>query len=361
MATKPTVKGKENKLRVAIIGAGGIAGAHLDEYSKIKDVEIVGLADPLMEPMIKKAEHYKIPLDNCFTDYNEMLSKLKPCAVSVCSPNGAHAPNTIAALKAGAHVIVEKPMAMNAKEAQQMIDAAKRARRKLMIGFQMRYDGRSSYLRGAVKDGTFGNILYARVQALRRRGIPNWGVFGRKELQGGGPMIDIGVHCLEMCHYVMGAPRPVAAVGNCFTYLGNKPSTTVSCWPNWDWKTYTVEDLAVGMIRFENGAMLTLEASFAAHIEKDVFNFSIMGTKAGGTWDPSTIFTDQSRHMVNVSPTYIENIPGGGMGAKIRNFVEHCLYDKPCLAPAEDGLMVQKMLDSIYESAAKGGKEVAIK
>ena len=131
--------------------------------------------------------------------------------------------------------------------------------------------------------------------------------------------------------------------------------------PNWDWKTYTVEDLAVGMIRFENGAMLTLEASFAAHIERDVFNFSLMGTKAGGTWDPSTIFTDQNKHMVNVSPTYVENIPGGGMGAKIRNFVEYCLYDKPCLAPAEDGLMVQKMLDSIYESAAKGGKEVAIK
>jgi predicted dehydrogenase len=361
-AKAASAKAKEQKLRVACIGAGGIAAAHLTEYAKMKDVEIVGLADPVMESMVGKAEKFNVPLANCFVDYHEMLATVKPDAVSVCSPNGAHAANTLAALKAGAHVMVEKPMAMNAKEAQAMIDLAKRVKRKLVIGFQNRYDGRTAFLRGAVQDGAFGDILYGRVQALRRRGIPNWGVFGRKECQGGGPMIDIGVHCLEMCHFTMGSPRPVAAVGNCFTYLGNKPSTTKSVWPNWDWKTYTVEDLAVGMIRFENGAMLNIEASFVAHIEKDVWNFSLMGTKSGGQWDPPMIFTDQSHHMVNLHPTYTSD---NGWGAiwppKMRNFVEHCLYDKPTLSPAEDGLMVQKMLDAIYESATKGGKEVAIR
>ena len=360
--TKKNEKEAVRKLRVACIGAGGIAGAHLAEFAKMNDVEIVGLADPIMDCMIKKAEQFKIPLDNCFTCYNEMLAKIKPDAVSVCSPNGAHAANTIAALEAGAHVIVEKPMAMNAAEAQQMINAAKKAKRKLVIGFQQRYDGRSAFLREAVARGDFGSILYARVQALRRRGIPNWGVFGRKELQGGGPMIDIGVHALEMCHFVIGSPKPVAAVGNCFTYIGNKPSTVKCMWPNWDHKTYTVEDLAVGMIRFENGAMLNIEASFAAHIEKDVWNFSIMGSKAGGQWDPPMIFTDLNNYMSNISPNFI---PDNGWGniwpQKMRNFVEHCLYNKPSMSPAEDGLMVQKMLDSIYESAAKGGKEVAIK
>ncbi|MFA6291559.1 MAG: Gfo/Idh/MocA family oxidoreductase [Victivallales bacterium] len=361
-AVKSSDKGKEKKLRVACIGAGGIAGAHLTEFAKMRDVEIVGLADPIMESMVKKAEQFKVPLGNCFTDYNEMLEKIRPDAVSVCSPNGAHAANTIAALKNGADVIVEKPMSMNAKEAQTMIDAARRMKRKLVIGFQHRYDGRSAFLRNAVKEGVFGEILYGRVQALRRRGIPNWGVFGRKELQGGGPMIDIGVHCLEMCHFVMGSPMPVAAFGNCYTYLGNKPSATKSMWPNWDWKTYNVEDLAVGMIRFENGAMLNIEASFAAHIERDVMNFSLMGTKSGGQWDPPMIFTDQNNHMVNMNPSFIpDNGWGGIWPSKMRNFVEHCLYDKPSMSPAEDGLMVQKMLDAIYESAAKGGKEVAIK
>jgi predicted dehydrogenase len=361
-ASAASGKAKERKLRIACIGAGGIAAAHLAEYAKMKDVELVGLADPIMEAMVGKAEKFSIPLANCFSDYHEMLATVKPDAVSVCSPNGAHAANALAALKAGAHVIVEKPMAMNAKEAQAMIDAAKRAKRKLVIGFQHRYDGRTTFLRGAVQDGAFGDILYGRVQALRRRGIPNWGVFGRKECQGGGPMIDIGVHCLEMCHFVMGSPRPVAAVGNCYTFLGNQPSSTKSMWPNWDWKTYNVEDLAVGMIRFENGAMLNIEASFAGHIEKDVWNFSLMGTKSGGQWDPPMIFTDQNHHMVNLHPTFIpENGWGGIWPAKMRNFVEHCLYDKPTLSPAEDGLMVQKMLDAIYESAAKGGKEVAIR
>jgi predicted dehydrogenase len=354
-------KVKERKLRVACVGAGGIAGAHLAEYAKMKDVEIVGLADPVMASMVAKAEKFNIPLENCFVDDREMLAKVKPDAVSVCSPNGAHAANTLAALKAGAHVIVEKPMAMTAKEAEAMIAAAKRAGRKLVIGFQHRYDGRTAFLRQAAMDGSFGEILYGRVQALRRRGIPNWGVFGRKECQGGGPMIDIGVHCLEMCHFVMGSPRPVAAVGNCYTFLGNQPSTTRSMWPNWDWKTYTVEDLAVGMIRFANGAMLTIEASFAGHIEKDVWNFSLMGTKSGGQWDPPMIFTDQHDHMVNLQPTFLpDNGWGGVWPAKMRNFVEHCLYDAPTLSPASDGLMVQKMLDAVYASAAKGGKEVAI-
>jgi predicted dehydrogenase len=290
-----------------------------------------------------------------------MLAKIKPDAVSVCSPNGAHAPNSIAALKAGAHVIVEKPMAMNAREAEAMIKAANAGGRKLVIGFQQRYDARSTFLREAVERGEFGKVLYARVQALRRRGIPNWGVFGRKELQGGGPMIDIGVHALEMCHFVMGSPRPVAAVGNCFTYIGDKRSDVRSAWANWDYKTYTVEDLAVGMIRFETGAMLTIEASFAAHIEKDVMGFNLMGTKAGGNWDPPAIFTDRGRHMVNETPAWLASSGWGAVWPhKMRNFVDHVLHGKPTMAPAEHGLMVQKMLDAIYASAAAGGKEVAI-
>ena len=175
------------KLRVACIGAGGIAGTHMTEYAKMPDVEIVALADPIEAPMLKHAEQFKVPKENLFTDYHEMLRKIEPDAVSVCSPNAAHFPNTIAALEAGAHVLVEKPMAMNAGECQKMIDAAHKRKLKLVIGFQHRYDGRTQFLRRSVEEGLLGHILYGQVQALRRRGIPNWGVFGRKELQGGGP------------------------------------------------------------------------------------------------------------------------------------------------------------------------------
>ena len=350
---------RSKKLRVALIGAGGIAGAHMRYYAKMEDVELVALADVSVESMARRAEEFKVP--DCFTDYRKMLEKIRPDAVSICTPNGLHAPTTIAALTAGAHVLVEKPMAMNAREAQAMISAAKRHRRKLVIGFQHRFEPKTQFIKNAVEAGQLGKVVYARVQALRRRGIPNWGVFGRKDLQGGGPLIDIGVHVLEATHYAMGTPKPVAASGGTFTYLGNQKSSVVSQWPNWDYKNYTVEDLAVGQIRFENGAVLHLEASFSAHIEKDVWTFQIMGEKGGATWDPPSIYRDDFGHMVNVSPGWLPRDAAADCFAiKMRNFVDHVLHGKPTGAPAEHGLMVQKMLDGIYASAEKG-KEIRLR
>lgn len=358
MAKKATAP-RAKKLRVALIGAGGIAGAHMRYYAKMDDVELVALADVSKESMARRAEEFKVA--DCFTDYRKMLEKVRPDAVSICTPNGLHAPTTIAALAAGAHVLVEKPMAMNAREAQSMISAAKRHRRKLVIAFQHRFEPKTQFIRSAVEAGKLGKVVFARVQALRRRGIPNWGVFGRKDLQGGGPLIDIGVHVLEATHYAMGTPKPVAASGGTFTYLGNKKSGVISQWPNWDYKTYTVEDLAVGQIRFENGAVLHLEASFAAHIEKDVWTFQIMGEKGGAIWDPPAVFGDEFGHMVNTSPGWLPRDAAADCFAiKMRDFVDHVLYGKPTGAPAEHGLMVQKMLDGIYESAGKG-REIRIR
>jgi len=280
---------------------------------------------------------------------------------SASTTNGLHAEASIAALNAGANVLVEKPMAMNAKEGKRMLDTAKRKRRKLVIGFQERYAPRAQFLKQAVDDGKFGKVLFGRVQALRRRGIPNWGVFGRKDLQGGGPLIDIGVHVLEVTHYVMGSPKPVSASGSTFTYLGNKKSEVASQWAGWDYKNYTVEDLAVGQIRFENGAVIHIESSFAAHIPENVWSFQLMGEKAGATLDPAKIHTDDYGHMVDVEPNWMPKADFSTMfQSKMRNFVDHCLYNKPTKAPGEHGLLVQKMLDGIYESAEKG-KEVAIR
>jgi predicted dehydrogenase len=204
--------------------------------------------------------------------------------------------------------------------------------------------------------------MFVKCQALRRRGIPNWGVFGQKHLQGGGPMIDIGVHVIEMAHYVMGSPNPVAAAGNTWTYLGDKKSDIVSQWPHWDYKTYTVEDLAIGQIRFDNGAILQIEASFAAHIKEDTWNFTMMGDKGGCQWDPPMIFTDRAGTMVNESPAYVGGRPDFPylFACKMRNWAEACLHDRPLRAPGEAGLAVQKILDGIYR-AAESGKEVLIK
>lgn len=356
-----TAAPSSSKLRVAFIGAGGIAGPHLESLTKMHDVHVVALSDVSEKTMLTKAEKYGLDPKHCFTSYEEMLEQVQPDAVSICTPNGLHAPASIAASKAGAHVIVEKPMAMNAEEARAMIDAARAAGRKLVIGFQYRFDPRTQFLKRAADEGQFGEVLFGRVQALRRRGIPNWGVFGRKDLQGGGPMIDIGVHMLEQAHYVMGSPRPVAAVGVTHTYHGNKASDVVSQWPNWDYKSYTVEDLAAGHIRFDNGAVLHIEASFVAHIKANVLNFQLMGDKGGCNWDPIEIYRDQAGHMVDIAPGWLPSHPVQAyFDMKLRNFVDHVLYDKPTMAPAEHGLMVQQMLDAIYRSADAGGREVAI-
>lgn len=353
-------KAGAKKLRLAFLGAGGISRTHMDALSKMDDVEIVALGDPKRQPMEQWAEQFKVP--KVYTDWRKMLKEVQPEAVSVCSSNGAHEENAIAAMAAGAHVIVEKPMAMNVKQAQNMINAAKKYKRKLVIGFQYRYHPATTFIKESVDAGVLGDIKYARVQALRRRGIPNWGVFVRKELQGGGPMIDIGVHVLEMTHYAMGSPKPISAIGNTFTYLGNKPSNKIRCsWAGWDFKHHNIEDLAVGQIRFDNGAVLTLEASFAAHIEKDQWNFNLMGTKGGAQWDPATIYTDTNGHMVNVTPAWLGKGDFGTMFAsKLRNFVDYVTKNTPPTAPGEAGLMVQKMLNGIYDSADKGGKEVKI-
>ena len=348
----------KRKLRIAFIGAGGIAGTQMRCFKEMDDVEMVAIADISETALESRSTEYNIA--ECFADYESMLSKVSPDAVSVCTPNGLHAPAAIASLSAGAHVIVEKPLAMNAREGKAMLDAAGNHRRKLVIGFQQRFDPRAQFIRKAVDSGRLGRILFGRVQALRRRGIPNWGVFGRKELQGGGPLVDIGVHVLEAVHYIMGAPRPVAASGNVFTYVGDRQSETVCRWPDWDHKTYTVEDLAVGQVRFEDGAVIHVESSFAAHIQADVWNFQLMGDKGGATWDPLSIARDDNGYMVNTEPGWL---PKSGFestfGAKLRNFVDHVLYNKPTLAPAEHGLMVQKMMDAIYLSAEKG-REVDI-
>jgi predicted dehydrogenase len=345
--------------KVAFIGAGGIARHHAKflKAMETQGVEIVAACD-VSEKSLDAFKEITGPEIRTFADYKVMLKEMKEVdAVDICTPNGLHAEDTIAALNAGKHVMVEKPMAMNAREGQAMLDAGRKAEKELIVGFQYRFDPRSKVIRDQVASGTFGKIMYVRAQALRRRGIPNWGVFGRKDLQGGGPMIDIGVHILECAHSMVGSPRPVSCTSNTWTYLGNQPSNVASVWPNWDHQNYTVEDLAVGMIRFDNGMMLTIESSFVAHIEKDVFNIKVFGEKGGANWETSGIFADHGGYMMNMTPAFLPKIDV--FEYKMRHFVEVCRDGRPNESSGEQGLMVQKMLDGVYASSAQG-REVAI-
>ncbi len=352
--------------RVGFIGAGGIFKTHARLLKNIPGVELVAAADPAPAGE-KNATEFGIT--KVYSDHRKLLAAETLDAVCVTTPNGMHAEHSIAASKAGCHVMVEKPMAMSPKECQAMIAEAKAAKRKLVVGFQWRFDPRTRLIRSQIDQGRFGKPLYVRVQALRRRGIPNWGVFGRKDLQGGGPMIDIGVHVAEMAHYAVGSPKPIAASGKTWTYLGDKPMEATCQWPNWDHKTYTVEDLAVGMVRFANGLTMVIESSFAAHIEKDMWTFQIMGEKGGATFDPCVIFHDHNGYMWNESPAFTGGADVGSAGggawndvfaAKMKHFVEVCRDGRDNICPGEDGLAVQQILDGIYRSS-DAGREVAIR
>jgi predicted dehydrogenase len=342
--------------KVAFIGGGGIARTHMKYLKTLENVDICAAADVSEMSLKRLGEEY--PNVRQFTDYKQMLREMTDCdAVDVCTPNGLHCENTIAALDAGKHVMVEKPMAMSAAEAEKMLDAAKRNGKEIIVGFQHRFDPKTKLIRDQIAADSFGKILYVRAQALRRRGIPNWGVFGRKELQGGGPMIDIGVHILETAHYMIGSPRPVTASGGAFTYMGNKPSEVASVWPGWDYQTYNVEDLACAMIRFDTGTILVIESSFVAHIEKDIFNVTLMGEKGGAVWDTSQIFTDHGGYQMNMTPGWLGK--WDVFEYKMKHFVDVCRDGRQNESPGEHGLLVQKMLDGVYASAEKG-REVTI-
>ncbi|MCY2954939.1 MAG: Gfo/Idh/MocA family oxidoreductase [Planctomycetota bacterium] len=350
---------KGQKLRVAIIGCGGISEVHIRSFQKMPEVELVGGVD--IKPERLKVMKEKYGFTKLYADWKKMLKEVKPDAVSVCTPNGVHAPAIIDACNAGCHAITEKPMAMSPKECERMIAAAAKAKKKLAVGFQYRYHPNTQFLTRARDEGAFGKVMFVKCLALRRRGIPNWGVFGQKKLQGGGPMIDIGVHVIEMAHYTMGRPKPVSASGNTWTFMGNKPSSVTSMWPGWDYKKYTVEDMAIGQIRFDNGAILQIEASFVAHIEKDVWTFQLMGEKGGCQWDPPMIFGDEAGTMINSTPGWISDKGDfeSLFAVKLQNWVDAILKGTKLESPGEDGLAVQKILDGVYRSS-EAGKEVTI-
>ena len=344
-------------IKVGVIGTGGISGVHLGGYSRNPNVEIYALCDINEKNLAKRAEEYKV--SRTFTDYREMLALKELDAVSVCTWNSAHAECAIAALRAGKHVLCEKPMALNTAQAEEMEKAAKESGKLLMIGFVRRFGNDCAVLKDFIDSGSFGEIYYAKAQYLRRKGCPG-GWFGDKSRSGGGPLIDLGVHVIDLCRYLMGGPQPVSVYGATFNKLGDRrhikdargySSTVVSKDDIFD-----VEDMATALIRFDNGAVLSVEASFSLNIEKDVGNIELFGTKAGCKLDPElTIFTDMNDYLANVKLSQSTALSFDGLfDNEINHFVECIETGKPCRNPAQDGVTLMKILDGIYESARTG-------
>jgi predicted dehydrogenase len=340
------------KLGIGIIGSGGIAqNAHMPGYAAIPDLcEIVAVADSNPEVARQAAE--KFGVKRLFTDYQELLALPEVDAVSVCTPNYLHMDPTIKAFEAGKHVLCEKPIAMNAGEARKMVEAARRAGKKFQVGYNSRFAPSNQLLKSYIDAGDLGEIYYARAQALRRRGIPGWGVFIDKSKQGGGPLIDIGVHILDLTLWLMGHPRPVAASGVTYAKFG-KRSDIVGFMGQWDHKNFTVEDFASALIRLENGATVVLESSFVANLPEEVHNCTLLGTEGGATTSPLTIVQEKHRSLQTFKPEF----PGGSVNthhAEVKHFVEAIQNDTQPLVTGEHGMMVAQIMDAIYESSEVG-------
>jgi predicted dehydrogenase len=342
---------------IGIIGSGGIAqGAHLPAYKALaeENVRVIAVADVRRETAEQAAKKFEVP--HVFEDYRDLLRRDDIDAVSVCTPNFMHKQPAIDAMEAGKHVLVEKPLAINAAEGREMVEAARRTGRKLQAGLNNRFGSAQQALKRFIEAGELGDIYYARSQALRRRGIPSWGVFTQKDKQGGGPLIDIGVHILDLTLWLMGHPKPVSASGQVYTKFGTR-SDVVGLMGQWDPEKYTVEDFGVGFIRFETGATLTLETSFAANLEKEIFNAELFGTEGGCSLSPLRLFLERHKTLLDATPVSLPQVHTHQ--AEIRSFIEAIRNDTEPVVTGEEGLMVTAILDAIYRSAEEG-REVPV-
>ncbi|MEK7398413.1 MAG: Gfo/Idh/MocA family oxidoreductase, partial [Candidatus Poribacteria bacterium] len=242
---------KKGTINIGVVGAGGIAtGAHMPGYAAVPDVKVIAVCDVVKEKAESFADRYGIAKKNVFTDYNEIAAMDELDAISVCTPNNFHAGPAVAALEYGKHVLCEKPIAGNAIDGQAIVDAAKKAKKILQIGLHLRFQPSIQMLKKIIESGELGQIYYARAVTMRRRGIPSWGAFVQNKMSGGGPLVDIGVHELDMIVWLMGCPKPIGAAGHAYTMFGNRKDVATGEWGMWDADNYDVEDFAVAYINF---------------------------------------------------------------------------------------------------------------
>lgn len=344
------------KLKIGIVGAGNIAtNAHLPAYGKVSNVTIAAIADINGERAKAAAEKYKIPRHFCSIE--EMLSQSDIDAVDICTWNSAHAETAIAAANAGKHVLCEKPMTVSVADALRIKEAVSQNGVKFMLAVPGRFRNANMYVRDLYENGKLGEVYFAKTAYVRRRGTPA-GWFTDMKTAGGGPVIDIGIHGIDAAWYLMGCPKPVRVSAATYSYIGDYQTKGVDRWrgtssPD---NRFDTEDSGSGMIRFENGATLLFEASWA--INGPAFSSTMVyGSKAGANLSPLTVYGERDGYLSD------DKISIGGdddsFARELRHFADCVLLDKPVKYPIEEAILMQKMLNGIYDSASTG-KEVTL-
>lgn len=346
----------DSQLHIGIIGAGNIGNVHINELNKLQDVKVTAITDVFLPLAESRAKEHGIP--DVYANYEQLLQDGNIDAVIVAVPNEWHARIAIQALQAGKHVLLEKPMGINAAAAKSIVKAHKESGKTLMISHQMRWESINEQLKEQIDKGALGHIYNVKTGWLRRKGIPGWGTwFTQMSKSGGGPLIDIGVHMLDLSLHLMGSPKPVSVFGTTYAEFGPK-RRGIGTWGTPDWNgIYDVEDLATALIKMDNGSTLTLDVSWAAHtdmLDNQPYIY-LMGTEGGASLrgGKGKLFTEVFDRTADVEIS----VPANDEGPRVRmsrHFVDCVRTGKEPLTSGLSGLTNNLVLEAIYESSRTG-------
>jgi len=351
------------KLKVGIIGCGGVAnGKHLPALKHIPEVEITAFCDIIPEKAERAAKQFGTPDAKVYTDYRELLKDESINNVRITTPNRCHAPIAIDAMRAGKHVLCEKPMAMNYAEAKQMVEVQKETGCLLTIGYQHKFDADVIYAKKEAESGVFGEMYFAKANVMRRRGVPTWGVFTEKSEQGGGSLIDIGTHALDTVLYILGNYKPKMVMGTTYDKLKYQKEPANASGP-WNVDKYDVEDSGFGFIVMENGATIILETSTALNTTDEAgVRYMVCGTEAGvdnygGKFKINGV--KHNKQYIIEPDLSTGGVPNYGYAhnnavEEQRTFINAILGKGELVTKPEEAAVVAQILDGIYTSAETG-------
>ena len=353
-----------DQVRVGVVGCG-IGAWHVEGYAEEPRARVVALAGLDTDRCLRLAKQHDIP--HVVGDYQELLEKVEVDAISIAVPNYLHVPVGLAAIKAGKHVLMEKPLARNPTEGEELVRAAKEAGVVLAIAYNRRARSDMEVLRRHIDDGGLGQIYYAKAYWMRRSGIPGLGSwFTSKEQAGGGPLIDLGVHVLDMALWLMDNPYVVSVSAATYAKLGPQGKGSFGAaarFADVKGRPYEVEDLATAFLRTSEGATLQLETSWAAYTgATDEFGVALFGDKGGAELHVKDyaetgtlrLFGDMGGVPTDSTPRLAPKKVHAGHAEVIRRFIDSILTGAPMSPSGEEGLDRTRLIDAIYRSAELG-------
>lgn len=348
----------DNKIRIGIIGAGNIGSVHASEFSKLnEECQITAITDVYLPLAQAKAKQFGIA--NVVASPEELIGREDVDAVIIGVPNQFHALLAVLAIEAGKHVLIEKPMGINGEAARQILSASQASDKVVMVGHQMRWESVPMQIKEQIDRGELGKIYTAKTGWFRRKGIPGWGTwFTQMDQSGGGPLIDIGVHMLDLALYLMGNPKPVSVYGATYAHFGPNRKG-IGSWgtPNWN-GTFDVEDLATALIKMEDGSTLTLEVSWAVHMDTDNTPFvHVMGSEGGASYrgPKGKLLTEKFNRPIETELVKADN-DEGERARLSRHFLACIREGKQPISSALTGYTNNLILDAIYESSRTGNE-----